>query len=386
MPATSETSPSDILIVGGGVIGLSLAYELAGQGGSVCVLEQGGFGREASWAGAGILPPGNLKHARSPDDQLRGVSHKLWPELSASLREETGIDTGYCISGGIEIRLHTSPQQLRPEIEHFESLGIAVEELTPAQAQELEPAVTSQVGVAYRLPELGQVRNPRHLKALVAGCRARGVDLQAGQHVRRVCVENDSAVGVETTDGVVSAGAVCIAGGAWSGPLLDPFCNKPGIVPVRGQIVLLSLSGPVFRHVLQSESCYLVPRPDGRVLIGSTEEWVGFDKRNTAGAVSGLIDFGTRLVPALAGAALERTWAGLRPGSPDGLPYLGRVPNVNNVYVAAGHFRSGLQMSPGTARVMSEVMLGRTPSIDLDAFAITRHHGHSTGERRASVR
>jgi glycine oxidase len=166
----------------------------------------------------------------------------------------------------------------------------------------------------------------------------------------------------------------CVAGGAWSKPLLADFGVDVSIEPVRGQIVLLSQSPVPFRCVIQDGARYLVPRPDGRILIGSTEEHVGFLKENTAGAIAELIEFATARVPQLAAARVERTWAGLRPGSADGLPYMGQVPGTENVFVAAGHFRSGLQMSPGSALLMRELILGSETSISLEPFACNREH------------
>ena len=177
---------------------------------------------------------------------------------------------------------------------------------------------------------------------------------------------------VNTAAGAISADRFLIAAGAWSEPLLQGLGWTPGIRPVRGQIVLLQPEAPVFRHILLWGSRYLVPRGDGRVLIGSTEEDAGFDKRTTAGAVGDLIRLGTSLVPQLAGAQVERCWAGLRPGSPDGLPYLGAVPGWDNVFVAAGHFRAGLQLSPGTGFVLKECLLDQPLTIPLAAFRLDR--------------
>lgn len=363
----SEKS-TDMLIVGGGVIGLSLALELARKGATVRLLERGDFGREASWAGAGILPPGNLAGAKSAEAKLRALSHRLWTEWSQRLREETGVDNGYTRCGGLSVVLGRRSDHLEPEIDGWRNEGVAVEPLAPPSLSRIEPALNREVAAAYRLDQLGQVRNPRHLKALVAACAKRGVELHAGQPVNRFVLKGGRATGVVAATGRYSADAVCIAGGAWSAGLLDGVCDPPVTTPVRGQIVLLSLPSPAFSHVVESGRCYLVPRPDGRVLVGATEEWVGFDKRNTASAIAKLIDFAVQIVPQLADAHVERTWAGLRPGTPDGLPYLGRIAGVENLYLAAGHFRSGLQMSPGTAAVLSELMLGREPSIPLDGF------------------
>jgi glycine oxidase len=148
--------------------------------------------------------------------------------------------------------------------------------------------------------------------------------------------------------------------------------SRPGIHPVRGQIALVNTGVPILRRILLQGKHYLVPRSDGRVLIGATEEDAGFDKRTTAGAIRDLLAFGIKLVPGLADVPVERCWAGLRPGSPDGLPFIGPVPGLENLFVAAGHFRAGIQLSPGTGTLMTELILDRPPTIPLDAFRLDR--------------
>ncbi|MEX2287153.1 MAG: glycine oxidase ThiO [Planctomycetaceae bacterium] len=364
---------TDVVIVGGGVIGLSIAYELAGQGASVRIVEQGTVGREASWAGAGILPPGNPEFARSPEVRLRAESHILWPKLTAQLFAETGIDNGYRVCGGINVRLDVRAGELEGEIASWIDEGVEVERLDLDRVWRHEPELSRDIRHSYRLPMLGQVRNPWHLKALLAGCAARGVEVVEGNPVVGFDVQNDRVVSARTTMESHWGGQFCIAGGPWTRPLLRQFGFEPCIEPVRGQIVLLATPPGLLQHVIEDGPRYLVPRADGRILVGSTEEHVGYDRRTTAAGVAGLIRFAVERVPALAEANVEKTWAGLRPGSLDGLPYLGQVPETENLYVAAGHFRSGLQMSPFTAVLLREAILGQRLSMPLDAFACDRH-------------
>lgn len=364
---------TDVIVVGGGVIGLSIADELAGQGAAVTLLEHGEFGREASWAGAGILPPGNRRLATSPKARLRAVSHALWPELSRRLLEQTGIDNGFRECGGIAVRLNGGPDELQHEISCWRNEGVEVQELPVDELQRCEPELSDQVSSGYRLPELRQVRNPRHSKALVASCAARGVRLRPGTPVVGIERDEERIVSVRSPDETWHASMYCIAGGAWSQQLVNHVGANVGVGPVRGQIVLLGMQPLPIRHVVEVGKRYLVPRPDGRILVGSTEERVGFKKRNTATAVSELIRFAEELVPSLSAATFERAWSGLRPGSIDELPYLGRVAGFENLFLAAGHFRSGLQMSPATAVVMRQVMLEQPPSIPWEAFRCDRH-------------
>ena len=358
----------DVLVLGGGAIGLSCAWFLAREGVRVEVVDKGDLGQEASWAGAGILPPGNPVRARHPLDRLRAHSAALFPDLSAELRERTGIDNGYLRCGGLEL--------VGPESdvgsEEWAGEGVACERLDGQQLRRLEPALAEGLGRAYHLPDLAQLRNPRHLKALAADCASRGVRLSPGCPVHAFECQGSKVVAAHTATGRRPAGRFLLAAGAWSDALLAPLGWRPGIRPVRGQIVLLNTRTPLFRRVLLHGARYLVPRPDGRVLVGSTEEDAGFDKRTTAAAVADLLRLGVGLVPALAGAHLERAWAGLRPGSPDGLPFLGPVPGFDNLFVAAGHFRAGLQLSPATGVVMTELLLGRPTTVPLETFRLDR--------------
>jgi glycine oxidase len=358
----------DILILGGGVIGLTTAYFLAKEGVQVALLDRGDLGQEASWAGAGILPPGNPERAKSPYDQLRARGSRMHAELAVELRERTGIDNGYVRCGGLEFADESDDfveAAWRDE-------GIAFEKLDEAATHRLEGNLAPGLGPAFHLPDLAQVRNPRHLKALIAACTAAGVRFRRGCPAHRFQREGGRITGVHSPEGILRADRFLLAAGAWTGGLLEELGIRPGIRPVRGQIALLNTPTLPVTRVLMSGLCYVVPRPDGRVLIGSTEEDAGFDKRNTAEAIRGLLGFAASLVPAFAEAHLERSWAGLRPGSPDGMPFLGSVPGFENLFIAAGHFRAGIQLSPATAQVMTEQMLGRKPLISLEAFRLDR--------------
>ncbi|MGD9858115.1 MAG: glycine oxidase ThiO [Planctomycetaceae bacterium] len=361
----------DVVIIGGGVIGLSTAYELAGRGLTVTVLDAQQPGSEASWAGAGILPPGYPGDPQHPLSALCRATAELWPVLSAELRESTGIDNGFRRCGGIGLLPADASSEFRTEVEAWRNVGVRVEELSVQKLTDYEPSL--QRGFrAYRLPDQCQVRNPRHLKALEIGCSRRGVEIRAGQPVDEIERAGERVLAVRTSTNRFEAGSFLVTAGAWSRRLLaEVGCDLP-IEPVRGQIVLLNLSRPEISHIIESGPRYLVPRPDGRLLVGSTEEWVGFDKRNTASAVKELLEFAESLVPQLADARFERAWCGLRPHVPDGLPCLGGVPGCRNLFVAAGHFRGGLNLSPITARVMGQLITGNPVDPPIDAFAVGR--------------
>jgi glycine oxidase len=358
----------DVLIIGGGVIGLTAAYFLAREGARVEVVDRGDFGQEASWAGAGILPPGSPSKARTPYDQLRGHSIVLYPVLSAELRERTGIDNGYTRCGGLAF-VAGADQTVGDE---WRGEGIALEALDESAARKLEPALGPGLGRAFYLPDMAQLRNPRHLKALLAACALLGVRLRPGCPVHGFVIQNDRVTALHSGEGALAADRFLLAAGAWSEGLLEPLGWRPGIHPVRGQIALLNTRTALFRRVLLDGERYLVPRPDGRVLVGSTEEEAGFDKRTTAAAIGGLLALASRLVPGLAGAHIERCWAGLRPGSPDGLPFLGPVPGLANLFVAGGHFRAGILLSPITGLVLKELLLGQPLTVAIEPFRLNR--------------
>ncbi len=395
MPRGESQAMHDVAVVGGGVIGLSIGYELAKRGARVLLLEQGQFGREASWAGAGILPPG-CPGGDDPLAPLCAATHRLWPALSEELRERTGIDNGYRRCGGLAFSA-TARLNAPAEVAAWRAADVEADVLDANSLAQYEPAVAPQWATgAYRLPGMAQVRNPRHLKALVAACAAQGVELREGQPLLGIDRSGSLGVAVRTPSGRTPVGRVVVASGAWSAAVLGTLAPAPcrrglatvearadgtrrvpatvsarvEIEPVRGQMVLVSAQPLPFGHVLECGPRYLVPRPDGRVLIGSTEEWVGFHKANTAESVAGLLEFAYGLVPGLRAARFEQAWSGLRPHAPRGRPYLGRVPDFDNIYVAAGHFRGGLNLSPITGRLMAQLVSDDRPELALDAFGV----------------
>jgi glycine oxidase len=368
----------DCLIVGGGVIGLSLAWELTKRGRNVCVVDRGPPGREASWAGAGILPPATRRRAVHPLDQLRAASSELHPRWSAQLREKTGIDNGYRRCGGIYVaRRPGEAAALAALAELWRDEEIEVEPLSTEQLAKIEPTLAPLAGSdklrsAWLLPGEAQLRNPRHLQALLAACRGQGVEVLASCEVQAFDVERGRFAAVHTSTDTLLASDYCLCSGAWTRLLMEQLGIPSGIQPIRGQMVLFRTPQPLLSRIVNEGPRYLVPRDDGRLLAGSTEEEAGFDCSTTDEGVAGLRRFAVDLIPALAGAEVERTWAGLRPGTTDGMPYLGRIPGLENAYVAAGHFRSGIHLSPATAVEMAHLICGEPNEIDLSPFHIGR--------------
>ena len=324
---------SDIVIVGGGVIGLTTAYVLAKEGLRVTVLDRQEFGQEASWAGAGILPSGDPAHAVSPFDRL--ALHKfaaLFPTLSGELRERTGIDNGYVRCGGLEFA--NSDTAALPE--EWRGSGVSFQTLTEDQTRRLEPALAQRLGSAYLLPELAQLRNPRHVKALIAACAKLKVYLRPHCAARSFEMRDQRINGIRTDQETFAADKHVLATGAWTDPVLAEIGWRLDVHPVRGQIALLNPGAPLFHHVLMCGARYLVPRIDGRILVGSTEEHVGCNAQTTVSAQQELLNFACRLVPGLAEAALE--------------PLVGGVAARQPGWAAIHRLRSRLRQSAGRRR------------------------------------
>lgn len=366
------------LIIGGGVIGLSLAYELSRRRWQVTLLDRVRLGREASWAGAGILPPANAATTLHPLDQLRALSNDLHAEWAQRLLTETGIENGFHRCGGLYLaRTAGEAAALVAMANTLNEEKIDCRRLSQRDLMALEPALerlasSGELRAAYELPEECQLRNPRHLKALATACRRLGVEILEDCEVTELVRAPSRIEAVRTTSGELSADRFAITAGPWTERMLAREQWKTGIFPMRGQMVLFRCEQQPFRHIINEGPRYLVPRDDGYVLAGSTEEEAGFDKSTTAEAIAELTEFAVDLVPALRKGTIEQTWAGLRPASYDGFPYIGRMPGLENAFVAAGHFRSGLHLSPGTAVVLADLMCGQTPAIDLTPFRVSR--------------
>ncbi len=359
---------SDVVIIGGGVMGLTTAWELAKAGVTVEVVDQSGLGSEASWAGAGLLPPGHRGDPNDPLVPLLRRAAELWPVISRELKEETGIDNGF--ESCPEIQILKPGQSVETEMREWTVNGVKTEPLSAARLRELEPMLAEGLGAGYLLPEGTQVRNPWHMDALEAACRKRGVRFRTNEKVTGFETRGGRVVSATGENGAIEGGQFLVTGGAWSGEILKGVGIELEIEPVRGQMVLFKTPRRELKHTVEIGKQYVVPRSDGRVLVGSTEEWVGFVKENTEPAVRGLIEFAQRLVPSLKQAEIEKTWAGFRPHAKRGQPYLGSVPGYENLFVAAGHFRAGLHLSPVTGRVMMQLLVDERPELELTAFGV----------------
>ena len=354
----------DILIVGGGIIGCALALRLSEEGLKITVVERGEPGREASWAAAGMLAPSSEHHEEPAMEELARASAALYPKWIERLGAEAASKVEYRTEGTLQVAF--SEEEAR-ELE-----GLPGERISPAEARCREPALSEGVIAAVHLPDDHQLDNRRLLELLVqAGVRA-GAGFRTGTNVRDVVVKSGRATGVRAADGTqVEAGAVVNTAGCWAAQLGPESARLAPSCPVRGQVMVLQAEKGFLRHVVRAPASYLVPRHDGRLLVGGTMEKVGFDKSVTSGGLQGLGEKAHRLVPDAAKLPFAGAWAGLRPGSPDDLPIFGAT-DIENYFVATGHFRNGILLAPITAQLMAEVILGRKASLPLEAFSPLR--------------
>ncbi|MGH8507100.1 MAG: glycine oxidase ThiO [Gammaproteobacteria bacterium] len=355
---------ADCIVVGGGVIGMLSAWELAKSGFKVVLLERHRLGQEASWAGAGILgalPPWSVPSALEP---LLHWSQLRYPALARELHDLTGIDCEWMQSGLLVFDAALNgvvSSWARPSRYRCEVVG-------PAELQALEPRVHAS-DQALRWPSVAQIRNPRLLRALAAVMRQIGVGLYENAQVFSVIVAHNRVLGANSNAGRFLSESVIIAGGAWSGQLLAKLPFPPALVPVRGQMLLFETQTPLFRHILTREGVYAVPRADGHVLIGSTVEHTGFDKSVTSEARSLLEAGAFGLVPELQKSKLSGHWAGLRPYVQRDTPIIAAHPEIRGLYANTGHFRLGVTLAPGSARLLADLILMRSPIVDREAFA-----------------
>ena len=359
------------IIVGGGLIGMLTARELHSAGVNVVVLDSGLLGHESSWAGGGIVSP--LYPWRYPDavSELARYSQQAYPELIKELLEQTGIDPEFCKSGLLVLD-HGEQQEAAAWCMKWNA---GLQRLRGRQAlQDCEPALSDIYDQGLLLSEIAQLRNPRIVKALRESLRRLGIECHEGVKVSSLVVRGQQIAGVETQTGFLEAERVVIAAGAWSAGLLKPYGIELEIAPVKGQMILLKGEPGMVRHIILSEGRYLIPRQDGRILAGSTLEHCGFDQKISKSAREELRQAAITMAPALEKLDIEHHWAGLRPGTPKGIPYIGSCSGIEGLYVNAGHFRNGVGLGPASARLLTDIMMQRPPIVDPRAYSISASH------------
>lgn len=359
---------ADVVVVGGGVIGCGIAYELAKCGLGVTLVERGSPGCEASSAGAGMLIPQATSSAPSPMLRLALASKALFPDLTLELRERTGLDVEYETGGNLHCFLDEGDEAVGREACAWQrEAGVKAELLGRAEALALEPGLSPEVRGALWLPEDHWVNNPRLVIALANAAALERVTFVTGE-VTAIIRTGDRVTGVRVGQDVIRAAEVVLAAGAWSGQLAATAGLHLPVGPVRGQIVCLEGIPRWHHHLLHVKDHYLVPRINGEILVGASVEWVGFAKHVTAEQVRVFLDDAVRLVPALGRLPIKTMWAGFRPWAPDERPVLGPWPGLEGLVVATGHFRNGILLAPITSRLIRELLVERVPSLDLTPF------------------
>jgi glycine oxidase len=355
----------DYLIVGGGIIGMLTAIELQHTGQAVALIDKNKAGRESSWAGGGIISP--LYPWRYDDavSRLARWSQAFYPTLAEMLIDAGGPDPEYIKSG----LLILEPGDNENPVDWSGRFDQPLQLIDQQGIAQSEPALETDANTAAWLPEVAQIRNPRLTKTLYHTVGQK-ITIHEQTEATELLIEQDRVRGVKTPAGTIEAENVIICAGAWSGGLLKNILPPPVIEPVLGQMILFRhRPGAITRIVLHNDR-YIIPRKDGRVLVGSTLEYKGFDKQTTEEAKQALKTFALTHFPSLHEAEIEHHWAGLRPGSPSGIPYIGPVPEIQGLYLNAGHFRNGVVLGPASCRLMADIVLKRTPILDPAPYAI----------------
>ncbi len=362
----------DVIVVGGGVIGCAIAWKLAQQGLKVTVLERGRIGCEASRAAAGMLSPQGESQTPGPFFDLCLRSRSMYRQFAEELTDTSGIDVEYKDEGTLFVVVEGENEEEKTRWTAWQLLaGLSLEHLTANDVRKSEPAVTESATTAIFLPEEHQVENRRLMDALEVAIKRAGVHVIEGTNVMALTTERGRMTGVVSARERFEAGTVIVAAGTWSSRLLEPLGLNIKLIPARGQMIAVKAATCPITRVLHSSKVYLVPRRDGRILIGATVEYVGFRKVVTAGAVNHLLGAAVELVPSLKQLEIVETWSGLRPDTTDHLPIIG-PSGIDNLLLAAGHFRNGILLAPITAELVAELITnGRLPD-QLKPFGIER--------------
>lgn len=352
----------EAIVIGGGVMGLASARELARRGYSVTLLERGQPGRAASWASAGIIGA-TLRHESDPSTELRRLSRALWPAFAEAIESESGLDPEYRENGCLQLATdETELAGLRRAAEHADGAEL----LAAKDLCELEPGLSPALHGGLLVPG-GNVDNRRLCRALEIAVRRAGVRIETGAEVRALVTNGGRVVGVETEERRLSADLVIMAAGAWSSSIrtLEP---RPPVRPQRGQIIALDQASVGIKHVLLTPGDpYFVPRCDGRLVVGATREEAGWDASITAGGIAWLLNRAMRVVPALSGCPIVEIWTGFRPLSLDGLPLIGRG-GLDGLYFLTGHGPSGIAPLPGSVALLMALVEGAPPPMRPEPF------------------
>ncbi len=362
----------NVIIIGGGVIGLGIGWQLAKAGLSVSLFERDRVGRAASWAAAGMLAPFSEAHTEESELLTLGCeSLALYPKWVEALQVDSEISIGYRVDGTLIIGIEQDDtDQLQHLYKAQQLLGLDVQWLTGRKARDIEPSLSPRVSCAIHCETDYQVDNRLMVKALKHAYQTCGGKLYEKCSVKSIEIEDEVATGIHTESEYRDADIIILAAGCWSTQIAGiPDNIRPPVRPVKGQMLALQMEdGIELNTVIRTirarypTSVYLVPRVDGRLIVGATSEEMGFDTRLTVGGMFELLRGAWEAVPGLYELPIVETWTGLRPGSRDSAPILGTTPIEHLIY-ATGHYRNGILLTPITAYAITELILtGETPS------------------------
>ncbi len=361
----------DVVVIGAGVHGCATALRLAQAGASVVVAERSVPGAEASSAAAGILSPGVEAQHGGPLLELAQDSMRRWPRFAEELQALTGIDLSFRTNGTLRIVFGAEEAELwRADLPRLVALGVSTEWLDGAALRAHEPALSTTACGGYFFSAEASLDPKPLARALAIAAAGAGAHFVAGR-VKRIVVEKGRAVGVDHESGRVAAHAVLLAAGAWSSRVEGNGLPADSVRPVRGQMVVLESRRELLSRVVFSPKGYLVPRPDGRILCGSTMEEAGFEKAVTADGLLRILGMAVETAPLLAAAPYLESWSNFRPATADGLPLLGPGA-VPGLFFATGHHRHGILLAPASADLVAASLLGRPTAIDLAPYSATR--------------
>jgi len=354
-------APQHIVIVGAGAIGLLTALNLAPHVGSITILDRNEAGRESSWAGGGIVSPLYPWRYTAAVTALAHWSQDFYPQLGDELFSRTGIDPEVHITGLYWLDLDDETEALN----WAQRLKRPLSKVAVEHVYQQVPVLGEGYQSAVYMADVANVRNPRLVKSLKAALQALpNVEIREHCAVSGFVREAGRVVGVSTEGGDISADRVVLTAGAWSGELLKTLGIELPVEPVKGQMILFKCAEDFLPSMVLAKGRYAIPRRDGHILVGSTLEYEGFDKTPTDVALQSLKASAIELLPALADAEVVGHWAGLRPGSPEGIPFIGPVEGHEGLWLNCGHFRNGLVLAPASCQLFADLLLGREPIID----------------------
>jgi glycine oxidase len=361
---------SDLLIIGGGIIGLSLARALHKKGFKrITILEKGETGKEASYAAAGMLAVQSETNQPDIFFNFCSESNKLYPQFAEELFDETGVDIELDKEGTLYVAFtENDTEKIRERYEWQKKAGLTVEKLSAIETHKLEPFVSPDILGSLYFPNDWQVENRKLLHALEKYCEFGGIEIRENVEIKNLLIENQKIIGAETSSEKFHAEIVVLATGAWTSLIKAAEFTLPQIKPIRGQIIEFYTAKRLFGKVIYSPRGYLVPRSDGRILAGATVEDAGFDKTVSKSATEFLRENALEIAPSLININIHDQWVGLRPFASDGLPVLGGIRGIENLFVAAAHYRNGILLAPLTAKILADKIANKIDSEYLDIF------------------